>query len=431
MFLSFIKKLLPVRVKRSLKNFYYYNILLIKVKQNQKQALKQIRKKEKIRVAFFLIEAAVWKLDNVFKLMIEDEKFDPILVICPYTVYGHEVMIETMDRAEKFIKEKGYNYIRTFNSDNDSWLDVKKELKPDIVFFTNPHNLTRKEYLILNYLDILTCYVPYGFMLANIQQLQFNQLFHNLLWKSFYETTIHKSMAEKYAVNKGRNVIVTGYPMCDVFIAKNYNTTDVWKIKDRSVKRIIWAPHHTIEIDDKELAYSSFLHDFHFVYELLDRFAGRIQIAFKPHPILKSKLYKHSLWGKEKTDEYYELWSSHENGQLEEGDYVDLFLTSDAMILDSISFIAEYYYTGKPSLFTVRDITIINKFNEFGKLAYDQLYKANDHEEILSFIENVVIKGNDTKYLVRNNFVKKYLLPTGSRTASENIIFSLRKEIAL
>ena len=78
-------------------------------------------------------------------------------------------------------------------------------------------------------------------------------------------------------------------------------------------------------------------------------------IAFKPHPILKPKLYKHALWGKERTDAYYHCWETMENTQLEMSDYIDLFMTSDAMIFDSVSFMTEYLYTKKPALFLCRE----------------------------------------------------------------------------
>lgn len=45
----------------------------------------------------------------------------------------------------------------------------------------------------------------------------------------------------------------------------------------------------------------------------------------------------------EEWEKYINSWKSLKNAYvMEEGDYKDLFLYSDAMILDSISFLAEY-----------------------------------------------------------------------------------------
>ena len=76
-----------------------------------------------------------------------------------------------------------------------------------------------------------------------------------------------------------------------------------------------------------------------------EKYKDKIQIAFKPHPNLKT-VNKSSKSGKP-NDDYYDKWNSLDNGQLEEGDYFDLFLQSDAMIHDSVSFLSEYLYTMK------------------------------------------------------------------------------------
>lgn len=52
--------------------------------------------------------------------------------------------------------------------------------------------------------------------------------------------------------------------------------------------------------------------------------------------------------------------------------FEDLFLTSDAMIFDSISFMAEYMATGKPSLFTSGKRNVLD-FDEFGLKVYSKL----------------------------------------------------------
>jgi len=419
---------IPLKIKKiliSLSPKYFINLyVLYKIKRFQAhypKVISEIKNKDKIKVAFFIIHSSVWKYDGLFQLMLEDDKFDPIVVICPYIVYGQEIMLRELKLSENFISSKGHPYVMTLNFETDEWLDVKQKIKPDIIFFTNPHKLTKDEYYIHNFVGTLTCYVPYGFLLANIQQAQFNQLFHNLCWKIFCETPIHVELAQKYARNKGCNVIFTGFPLLDELI-DTIPQNDPWKKQDKVKKKIIWAPHHTIENNERELAYSCFFLLFDLMFVIAKKYSDKIQIAFKPHPILKSKLYKHPAWGKNLTDKYYQEWKNLSNGQLEENDYIDLFLTSDAMILDSISFMAEYMTTKKPSLFTVRDDTIRLKFNEFGQICYELFYKTTIIEEdIVSFIENVVILKKDTMKDERMRFIQKYLMPPHNKSASENI----------
>ena len=162
--------------------------------------------------------------------------------------------------------------------------------------------------------------------------------------------------------------------------------------------------------------------------EIADYYQERVQFAFKPHPMLKEKLYKR--WGIENTESYYQKWEDRENCQLEEGEFEDLFILSDAMIMDSISFIAEYTSVNKPALFTIgRNARVF--LNEYGQKNFEVLYKAqgNLKEEIYYFIDNVVLNGNDSKYCERTAFINTYLKPPNNKTASQNIYNSIYKMI--
>jgi CDP-glycerol glycerophosphotransferase (TagB/SpsB family) len=102
--------------------------------------------------------------------------------------------------------------------------------------------------------------------------------------------------------------------------------------------------------------------------ELAQAYKDRIQIAFKPHPSLITQLYQHPDWGKERADDYYARWQQMENTQLETGGYVDLFMTSDAMIHDSGSFVVEYLYANRPVMFVsinLQSIIFLKLLNRF------------------------------------------------------------------
>ena len=153
--------------------------------------------------------------------------------------------------------------------------------------------------------------------------------------------------------------------------------------------------------------------------ELAKKYEEKIQFAFKPHPVLKYRLI--NLWGKEKTENYYNQWDIMSNTQLEDGYYNDLFLTSDAMIHDSITFTAEYIYTAKPVLYIVRDTNMEYCWNTFGTMAFNSHYHAYNEQDIELFIENVVLNGNDPKADERNVFYDNYLYPKDGIMPSEKI----------
>lgn len=89
------------------------------------------------------------------------------------------------------------------------------------------------------------------------------------------------------------------------------------------------------------------------------KYKDKVQIVFKPHPMLYRTLCEHSEWGKERTDAYYSMWNNMSNTQLEEGDYTELFMQSDAMIHDCGSFILEYLAVDKPCMFLKKRLGLL------------------------------------------------------------------------
>lgn len=423
-----VKSILPKKVRQALRKvvdrttFLYYNYLF---KKRYGRVEKRLRGQSKIKVCFFLIHSNVWKFDELFRIMLTDDKFEPMVVICPYMPYGENTMLSTMTQAKEFIQEKGYPYILTYDQKGGEWLDVRREVKPDIVFFTNPYRgLTKEEYYIFNFPDSLTCYVPYSSMICSTP-IQFNKPLQNYVWKFFIENDIAHKIAYNESPSKGKNCIATGFPSLDCILKKGYLPKNVWK-NSQPIK-IIWAPHHTIETtSDAIISFSSFLYYSELMLELANKYRDKVQFAFKPHPILYSKL--ELLWGKKKTDDYYNRWASMSNSQFENGEYIDLFMSSDALIFDSVSFINEYLYTRKPSLFTDKsDITA--QLNEFGLKAFDCHLKAHNESDIDNFIMSLINNEKDPMFQKKEEYYTKYLLPKNNMSASQNIFEYIKQTI--
>lgn len=404
-----------------------YNLYLIKKapKRHQK-ALEIIGKKNKVKVAFFLIHESVWKYAVLFDLMLKHPGFEPQIFICPAVNFGMENMLFEMNKSFETFSKKGYKVIRTYDNITGEYLDVKKTFSPDIVFFTNPYEgLQNYRYYIKQFSKTLTCYVPYAIMTTNYDEF-YNLDFHNLVWRIFSESPIHKKIAIQKQINKGKNNIVTGYPGFDSLLVNKTPDVNVWKNKNLDLKRVIWAPHHLMNELNKV---SNFLEYFDVFLELAFLYKDKLQIAFKPHPLLRIKLENDINWGKEKTDIYYNKWIHLENGQFENSDYSNLFLTSNALIHDCGSFIAEYLITGKPSLFMIRNESVMQEWNEFGEQAIEVHYQSRNKKEVIDFIENVVLNENDWMKEKRSDFVQSNLTQKDTLTASQNIINYLQTQL--
>lgn len=423
-----IKKYIPLFLRDLIRPFFE-KYRMRKVQNAHKKALFDIKTKDSIKVAFLVIYESMWKYDQLYLFFKNDTRFEPVIFICPFLTFGKSIMTEEMERAYIYFSNKGYHTIKTLQTDG-SYLDIKKEFNPDLIFFTNPWQHSKNDYLISNFLDRLTCYVPYGFKNANMYQEQYNTDMHKLCWKVFSETDFDKELAIKFADNKGRNIVVTGYPGIDNLIDSSYSSKfNVWKVQETRKKRIIWAPHHTIDIgQNNSLNYSTFLSYAYLMLELAQNFQDEIQICFKPHPNLRGKLNRSDVWGKVETDKYYSTWDSLSNGQLDEGSYIDLFLQSDALIHDSSSFVLEYLFVNKPVMFLIGDEKVYDQFNKLGRDALCNVEQGFSKEDIISFVQNV-IDNIDKCFVDRKRFVKENLMPPKNKLASENIYNYLTKEI--
>lgn len=384
----------------------------------QRVALTKLKGKQVFRCVFFVSELADWKCDAVFRLMTEHSRFEPLIVICPVVHLGAEMMNREMKRCYDYFSAKDYSFIFAYDKDSQTYIDVKRELNPDLIFYTTPYvGQSDPRYFILNNLNILGIYIPYG--IANNKELTYtyNLLFHNLVWRYYVETKDHLLFLKEVSRCKGRNGVIVGYPAIEDFINKHYvPSCNLWKVRTPTYKRVVWAPHHTIK-PVGSVSYSCFLTYAEFMLEIASKYKDSVQFVFKPHPLLRQKL--ELLWGKDQTDSYYQKWAEMPNTSLAEDDYVDLFLTSDAMIHDSGSFLAEYLYVNKPVMRTLNGIPLNEMYNSFALKCLDQYYFANNKQDIELFIQNV-INGVDPLKEQRTKFVNEVLIPKGM--PSQNII---------
>lgn len=396
--------------------------------------LKKAGRKERNKVLLLCPDIDVFVLEDLFWLFKSSSKFDPVIGIPLYDHLDDSVGVikDKKRHAEEYFAENKISYY-VFGESKEKIKEDLKKISPDIVIYNCTLALQSISDIFQETRRAVSINVPYGYYLTNLQHAQFDNILVNQMDYLFWESPITVQMSKAHARNKGINSYFAGYPKLDgILFNKTYSNP--WKKQSTVKKRIIWAPHHSIEDDAEHYGFSCFLILADFMLETARKYSEIIQVAFKPHPILKTKLYNHGEWGGEKTDKYYSMWEEMENGQLAEGDYKGLFLESDAMILDSISFMCEYTAIGRPALFTVRDNTISHKFNEFGEKVFKQaVYKSgNDTKKsITNFIEKVVLSGDDVMHSERAKLAREELYIPGNKSACENILEFICRELQI
>ena len=406
---------LPIMLIR--KPLYYYNRLkyIVLAPFYQRYILpirvNRLRRKEVIDVLFVLNELGAWKTESLYTKMVEHPRFRPRLLLVPTEETPDGVAI-----LKNYIEKKGYEY-------EEIAFDEKKQnqFQSDIIFYQKPYDEV-SIYSFMYHLDTLFCYVLYAFRNRNYPQIR-NYKFIKFIWQFYAENNRVIEESVHVFSTKARNMVNTGIPIMDDFLLDKSYFDDPWK-KTASKKRIIYAPHHTIT-SEEVYEYATFLDYGDFMLDMADKYKDRVQWAFKPHPVLKNKLY--SIWGKKKTDDYYGKWDSLENGQIALGDYMGLFKHSDAMIHDCGSFKLEYLYSGNPVMYLQKGEPIFDYSNWQTTEALNLHYKGKTKEDIENFIINV-INGFDPLKDDRKNFVDNYLTPPNGKTACENIINAILGE---
>ena len=413
-----MKKLTPIRIYNALDWRYKHWIKFPLYRKLMPLRIKHIRSKKVIKVLFVITEVGPWKTKELYKAMVKHKRFSPFI--------GISESCEVPDEKKElihFLKNSGIPFV---DLDKDT-KNVFHAISPDIIFYQKPYDWVYKPNIqYWNHLKSSFCYVCYAFHSSDVSWSVNLPLF-DYSWQQYFENKLVASPYRLSLMNdKGKQAVVTGLPIQDQLMIPKEKFTDPWKKQDHPKKRIIYAPHHTICTEHLSgLALSSFLENGELILELMHKYEDKVQWAFKPHPLLYTKLIK--IWGQEKTDRYYDEWKNAENSQFEDGEYDALFKYSDAMIHDCSSFTIEYHYTKNPVMYLVRQQGLESSYNEFGQKAFDLHYKGHSKEQIEQFILNV-INGIDPMKSEREHFYNKYLIPPHGKTACENIINAILEQ---
>lgn len=387
--------------------------------------VKKLRHRDQINVVFFAMSLPMWRHQHLYEKLIEHPKFNPIIVILPSCSYSEEQQALDVKALRDYFDARNVSYI--LGIQDNTVYDVRNKLDPDILFYPQPYWGMFAEGLAYNcFYDKLLCYTPYAFWTSK-EVWSYSQPLQKMSWKLFYSTELHREDAKTYSLVKDFNVEIVGYPTADYFLLSGH--IDVWKNQETKKKRIIWAPHFTISSGGL-LYQSNFLWMAELMLELTKKYSNKIQFVFKPHPRLYTELCKHPDWGEAKAMAYYKYWETMDNTQIEIGEFVDLFMTSDAMIHDCGSFSVEYHYSENPVMYIAKNFEEqVEDKNNFGKIAMSLHYVGKDKQDIIDFIENVVLRGEDPLKPKRQQFKQDYLLPPNGKTVAENTMDVLIREL--
>ena len=378
----------------------------------------RLKHKRRINVVFLAMNPDMWRYDEVYRRLANDNLFNPVIVTAMRNIPNMELRLQEQETMWTFFSTKGYNVVRGYDLEKAKWINLEM-LKPDVIFHTQPYSkVIGRQFEFFNHLGALHCYSPYSFHLSETEW-GWNSDLQQYCWKLFYVGDIQLEITTRLSRVGRVNAVAAGYCLEEEYaeaVKDTESSNAAWKNDGR--RRIIWAPHHSI-MEKEMFKVSSFLEVADFMVKLREEYKDKVVFAFKPHPVLKTKLYE--IWGTERTDAYYDDWARAENSFDAQGDYKALFAGSDAMIHCSGSFIVEYLYTGKPVAYVYSKSRNPPDIGVIGDAALNAHYPMHCEADIRHFIDDVVLGGHDTMADIRKNVADKYLKSLNGKMFSENV----------
>lgn len=394
------------------------------------KVVNRIQRNNHVSILFIASSLPMWRYQDLYELLCSDDRFDVHIIIAPFGRFEKDEAIHSATNLKNYFSTKGLNVKATTDSgfNLDEWFN---NVNPDLIFYCQQYAECYGN--ILDYeknTHHLFGFIPYGLITIK-ENFVYNAVFHNLAWRVYHPTKMHLQYAKKKMANDAINIKVVGEPNADKYLG--IRKENPWRVigDGNHRKRIIWAPHFSIN-ENGFLNHNSFLWLCEDMVKMAKKYSDKIQIAFKPHPLLYNTLCNRTDWGKERTDEYYNLWRDMFNTQLEEGEFVELFMQSDGMIHDCGSFTGEYMFTRKPVMFMSREFErICQSADVFGNRCLNLHEVGKSIEDVEYFINDIILTGNDPKREERDRFFNECLLPPGGKTVAQNIYDDLVQSLGL
>lgn len=404
----------------------YRQIYDVAIAHGRSCVRRKVHNGEKIRVAFLAISAAEWPASDVYRSLAADERVEAYIVIAPLMDRDAESRKSTYIQTKDFFARNNYAVREIYDVERDvclEWSDIGGT--PDILIHLTAwfQSLPDVCWMLSFPLRCVQLYLPYGIYVADSVdkryaiQCVYNCDFVNMMWKVYADSEKNREGYRNYGVLEGKNIVFSGYVKMDPFYKKRqYSEAEIrslWKIPEGravdEIKRVIIAPHHSI-LGYAGILFSTFPKNAFFLLYLAKKYQNKVSFIYKPHPNLRLRAVEAGVFESyEAYDAYVREWDSLPNARVvNEASYLELFETSDGMIMDSASFIAEYLYVNKPLLFLRRNGQAFNMLGAELMRAYDIAW-GEDYCAIEEFLQSTIIGGRDEKKLLRETIWKENL----------------------
>jgi len=344
-----------------------------------------------IRVVFLSFYIEAWDaLADIYRLMLDDPRFEPTVISIPRRLTG-ETVYSGEAQVSEFYDSIFIDHLRFDFEDSTVGLAKLREFAPDYVFLNYPWQRNYQPSYRAEVLSEFTkvCQVPYySFALVNepgddgVAPYLYTQRSHQLSSLIF---TQDAAVVEAYSrTSRGNShVHLTGSPKLDSLVSRAV-------AKPHSHYTLVWAPHHSYSRHWLNFGTFASMHR-----EMLDFAKSHqdIDIVMRPHLFMFGTLVERKVIGAQELDAWLEEFNALPNTSIETGgDFASLFLSSDLLLTDGISFIGEYpMITGKPAVYL--EIPGHWQFSPIGEIAVEANWRIESFAEFVNRFEQIRAEG--------------------------------------
>ena len=347
-----------------------------------------------LRVGFVVCESAKWGLGSVLDAL----RATPGIEVGFYTALSDVAL--RMDpparradyaRQRAFFAGLGPIWGALYDATRDR-LAPLSVIDCDLVFIQQPWGMQDLPRRLAG--RVRCAYVHYGMPVISNDAMQFGLPdFHPWLWRHYVPTETH---AEAVAGDGPRpeRLRVTGHPKFDAYRppAPPRAAVTAWpNAGEPTRKRVVFAPHHALE--PGSLGLGTFAWSGAAMLALARRHA-RVDFLLRPHPNMALGLQRSGVMTPPEWEAWKAAWAALPNAALfEHAPCWEVFRTSDAMVTDSGSFLAEYLPTGRPLIRLERKGAA--PLNGFGARLAPAFYRTGDAAGLERLFADVVLAGKD------------------------------------
>ena len=344
-----------------------------------------------IRVVFLSFYFEAWDaLDGIYRQMLDDPRFEPTVISIPRRLTG-ETSFSGEHLVSAFFDSIGIKHLRFDFEDSMVGLEKLRELAPDYVFLNYPWQRNYQPGYRAEALSEFTkvCQVPYySFALVNepgddgVAPYLYTQRSHQLSSLIF---TQDAAVVEAYARTSRGNahVHLVGSTKIDSLMSRA-----VAKPSERYT--LVWAPHHSYS--SHWLNFGNFASMY---LEMLDfaRANQDIDIIMDPHPFFFGTLVDREVIAETDLNAWLSEFNALPNTTIRRStDFASLFLSSDLLLTDGISFIGEYpLITGKPGVFLENPGHW--QFSPIGEIAVEANWRIGTFAEFVARFDEIKAHG--------------------------------------